>query len=752
MIFSLLRFTLSIALMIIFFEGKCITIAATPGKKRGATMEEISKNKPNRLIFEKSPYLLQHAHNPVDWYPWGEEAFEKAKKEDKPIFLSIGYSTCHWCHVMERESFEDVEVAKLMNETFVAIKVDKEERPDLDNIYMTVCQMMTGSGGWPLTIIITPDKKPFFAATYIPKETRSARIGMKELIPRIRDVWQNRRDEVLTSSEKIIGYLKQVSATSLGEELGENILDSAFENLSGRFDERYGGFGDAPKFPTPHNLTFLLRYWKRTGNEKALSIVEKTLQSMRLGGIYDHIGLGFHRYSTDSRWLVPHFEKMLYDQAMLTIAYVECYQATGKAEYKQAAQEVLTYVLRDMAASEGGFYSAEDADSEGEEGKFYVWTEEEIKRILPADEAGLAIRAFNVEKDGNFREEATGKTTGGNILHLRKPVFDLAFELGILYEELKEKLESARQKLFDAREKRPRPHRDEKILTDWNGLMIAAMAKAAQTFDNPEYANTARKAADFILLKMRNSEGKLYHRYRKGDTDSAQAEDVNGEVAIQGFLDDYAFFIWGLIEIYETDFDVKYLKVALELTEEMIKHFWDEKGGGFYFTADDSESVILRRKEIYDGATPSGNSVAMLNLLRLGRMTANTVFEEKAVQIGRAFSKEVSQSPLAYTQLMAALDFELGNPYEIVLVGNSQSADTKSMLKAIRKQFIPNKAVILRPTEIESPEIIYLADYAKDMSSIDGKTTAYVCQNYSCKQPTTDIEKMLELFDRVLGK
>ncbi|MBC8233602.1 thioredoxin domain-containing protein, partial [bacterium] len=547
-----------------------------------------------------------------------------------------------------------------------------------------------------------------------------------------------------------------------------NILDSAFENLSGRFDERYGGFGDAPKFPTPHNLTFLLRYWKRTGNEKALSIVEKTLQSMRLGGIYDHIGLGFHRYSTDSRWLVPHFEKMLYDQAMLTIAYVECYQATGKAEYKQAAQEVLTYVLRDMAASEGGFYSAEDADSEGEEGKFYVWTEEEIKRILPADEAGLAIRAFNVEKEGNFREEATGKTTGGNILHLRKPVFELAFELGILYEELKEKLESARQKLFDAREKRPRPHRDEKILTDWNGLMIAAMAKAAQTFDNPEYANAARKAADFILLKMRNSEGKLYHRYRKGDTDSAQAEDVNGEVAIQGFLDDYAFFIWGLIEIYETDFDVKYLKVALELTEEMIKHFWDEKSGGFYFTADDAESVILRRKEIYDGATPSGNSVAMLNLLRLGRMTANTEFEEKAVQIGRTFSKDVSQSPLAYTQLMSALDFELGNPYEIVLVGNSQSADTKAMLQAIREQFIPNKAVILCPTEVESPEIIHLADYTRDMasrgyfvnrfaaltdafglrSSIDGKTTAYVCQNYSCKQPTTEIEKMLELFDR----
>ena len=730
-------------------------------------MEEM-QNKPNRLIFEKSPYLLQHAHNPVDWYPWGEEAFAKAQKEDKPIFLSIGYSTCHWCHVMERESFEDVEVAKLMNETFVSIKVDKEERPDLDNIYMTVCQMMTGSGGWPLTIIITPDKKPFFAATYIPKETRSARIGMKELIPRIRDVWQNRRDEVLTSSEKIIGYLKQVSATSLGEELGENILDSAFENLSGRFDERYGGFGDAPKFPTPHNLTFLLRYWKRTGNEKALSIVEKTLQSMRLGGIYDHIGLGFHRYSTDSRWLVPHFEKMLYDQAMLTIAYVECYQATGKAEYKQAAQEVLTYVLRDMAASEGGFYSAEDADSEGEEGKFYVWTEEEIKQILPADEAGLAIKAFNVEKAGNFKEEATGEITGRNILYLKKPVFELAFELGILYEEIKEKLESARQKLFDVREKRPRPHRDEKILTDWNGLMITAMAKAAQTFDNPEYANAARKAADFILLKMRNSEGKLYHRYRKGDTDSAQAEDVNGEVAIQGFLDDYAFFIWGLIEIYETDFDVKYLKVALELTEEMIKHFWDEKSGGFYFTADDAESVILRRKEIYDGATPSGNSVAMLNLLRLGRMTANTEFEEKAVQIGRTFSKDVSQSPLAYTQLMSALDFELGNPYEIVLVGNSQSADTKAMLQAIREQFIPNKAVILCPTEVESPEIIHLADYTRDMasrgyfvnrfaaltdafglrSSIDGKTTAYVCQNYSCKQPTTEIEKMLELFDR----
>ncbi|MBM3241464.1 thioredoxin domain-containing protein [Candidatus Poribacteria bacterium] len=699
----------------------------------------------NRLIFEKSPYLLQHAYNPVDWYPWGEAAFEKAKKEDKPIFLSIGYSTCHWCHVMEKESFEDPKVAKLMNETFVSIKVDKEERPDLDNIYMTVCQMMTGSGGWPLTIIITPDKKPFFAATYIPKETRYGRIGMKELIPRVREVWKSRREEVLSSSEKIADLLKQSSITSLGEELSENILDSAYAQLSGRFDERYGGFGDAPKFPTPHNLTFLLRYWKRTGNkqpptpfgkgdEKVLHMVEETLQAMRLGGIYDHIGFGFHRYSTDAKWFVPHFEKMLYDQAMLTIAYVEGYQATGHQDYKQTAQEILTYILRDMTAPDGGFYSAEDADSEGEEGKFYVWSEEEIRRILPKGEAELAIKAFNVEEEGNFKEEATGEITGKNILYLRTPLIELASELKILPEELRERLESARQKLFDDREKRIRPHRDEKVLTDWNGLMIAAMAKAAQAFDQAEYINASKKAADFILAKMMDSRGRLYHRYREG------------EVAIQGFLDDYAFLIWGLIEIYETDFEVKYLKVALELTEEMIKHFWDEKGGAFYFTADDAESVILRRKEIYDGATPSGNSVAMLNLLRLGRIMANPEFEEKARQIGRAFSKDISQSPSVYTQMMAALDFEIGNPYEIVLVGNSKSDDMKAMLKALRERFIPNKVIILRPTEVESPEIIRLANYTKDMLSIDGKTTAYVCQNYSCKQPTTDIGKMLELF------
>ncbi|MFQ6039460.1 MAG: thioredoxin domain-containing protein [Candidatus Poribacteria bacterium] len=721
--------------MLGFFECKFITIAESLEKKREITMEEKNKRS-NRLIFEKSPYLLQHAYNPVDWYPWGEEAFEKAKKEDKPIFLSIGYSTCHWCHVMEAESFEDLEVAKLMNETFVSIKVDKEERPDLDSIYMTVCQMLTGSGGWPLTIIMTPDKKPFFAATYIPKETRYGRIGMKELIPRIAEVWKSRRAEVLNSSEKILNQLRQVSTTSPGKELDEAILDSAYENLSERFDEQHGGFGGRPKFPTPHNLTFLLRYWRRTGNERALQMVEKTLQSMRLGGIYDHIGLGFHRYSTDAVWLIPHFEKMLYDQALLTIVYAECYQATGKEEYRRTGEEILAYVLRDMTAPEGGFYSAEDADSEGEEGKFYLWSEKEIRWILPKEEAELVIRVFNVKREGNFKEEATGERTERNILHLRKPVVELASELGISPKELLKRLEIARQKLFDAREKRVRPNRDEKILTDWNGLMIAAMAKAAQAFDRPEYANAAEKAADFILAKMCDSKGRLYHRFR------------DDEVAIQGFIDDYAFFTWGLIELYEADFEVKYLKAAVELTEEMIKRFWDEKDGAFYFIADDAEHVIIRRKESYDSATPSGNSVAMLNLLRLGRMTANTEFEDKAVQIGRVFSRDVLQAPSAYTQMLSALDFALGNPYEIVIAGDSKSDDTKAMLQALRKQFVPNKAVILRPTEVESPEIIRLAAYTKDMLSMKGNATAYVCQNYSCRQPTTDIEKMLELFNK----
>jgi len=689
----------------------------------------------NRLIFEKSPYLLQHADNPVDWYPWGPEVFEKARKENKPVFLSIGYSTCHWCHVMARESFEDSEVARLMNEVFVSIKVDREERPDIDNVYMMVCQMITGSGGWPLTIIMTPDQKPFFAATYIPKERRFGRMGMLELIPRIKELWTTRRDEVLSSANEITTALQQVSQDAPGEELDETTLDLAYEQLAKRFDEQHGGFGGAPKFPTPHNFLFLLRYWKRTNTERALQMVEKTLREMRSGGIYDHIGFGFHRYSTDSHWFVPHFEKMLYDQATLAIVYTEAYQATGKEEYAQTAREIFTYVLRDMTAPEGGFYAAEDAESQGEEGKFYLWTEEEIRQVLGSEEAALIVKIFNIEEGGNFIEQVTGRRTARNILHLTKSVKELASELKMSEYDLQKRLQAMRQKLFTYREKRIHPHKDNKILTDWNSLMIVALAKGARVFDEPRYAQAARGAVDFILKNMCTSDGELLHRYR------------DEQAALPAQVDDYAFLIWGMLELYETTFKVRYLQIGLDLNRDLIKHFWDVDNGGFYSTADDGEKLLVRQKEIYDGAIPSGNSVEMLNLLRLGRITANSHLEEKAAKIGRAFSRSVKQSPSAYTQLMVAADFGVGPSYEVVIAGKSQAKDTKEMLKAIRRQFIPNKVVILRSTEQESPDIDHLAEFTKHHLSIEGKTTAYVCLNYNCRLPTTDVNKMLELLN-----
>jgi uncharacterized protein YyaL (SSP411 family) len=704
------------------------------GLLMGSSSEaDSTERRANRLINEKSPYLLQHAYNPVDWYPWGDEAFEKARKENKPIFLSVGYSTCHWCHVMEEESFENPEVARLMNEAFVSIKVDREERPDIDGVYMTVCRMMTGSGGWPLTIIMTPDRKPFFAATYIPKETRFGRMGMLELIPRVKQTWEEQKDDLLSSAERVANILGKDQGAAAGEELGEGVLSTAYGQLSRSFDDRYGGFRGAPKFPTPHNLLFLLRYWKRTDDEHALQMVEKTLQSMRLGGIYDHVGYGFHRYSTDHMWLVPHFEKMLYDQAMLAMAYTEAYQATGKSEYEETVREIFTYVLRDMTAPEGGFYSAEDADSEGEEGKFYVWTEEEIRKALPAEEADLIAKVFNVEGKGNFTEEASGQATGNNILFLGKPLSEVAGDLEIEAGNLAERVESARQKLFAAREKRARPHKDDKVLTDWNGLMIAALAKAAQVFDEPQYAEAAARSADFILEKLRDSNGRLSHRYREG------------EVAVPAFVNDYAFLVWGLLELYETTFELRYLRSAVELNDEMLKRFWDEGSGGLYFTADDAENLLFRNKEIYDGAIPSGNSVAMLNLLRLGRMTANTGLEERAAQIGRAFSMQVLQSPSAYTQLMVALDFGVGPSYEVVVVGDEGADDTDALLKAIRGKFVPNKVVLFRPAGVESPEISNLAEFTRYHKSIKDKATAYVCVNYQCKLPTTDVGEMLKL-------
>ena len=714
-----------------------ILIALFTGNLRSlSSNSEVKNMKHNRLIHEKSPYLLQHAENPVDWYAWEPEAFEKARKENKPIFLSIGYSTCHWCHVMAHESFENPEVARLMNEVFVCIKVDREERPDIDNIYMRVCRMMNfGRGGWPLTIFMTPDKKPFSARTYIPRESRHGREGMLDLIPRIKEEWDTQHADILKSADQITASLNQLSQGSTGDELDKSTLKTAYEQLSSRFSEQYGGFGNAPKFPSPQNLLFLLRYWQSTNDEKALRMVVKTLQSMQEGGIYDHIGFGFHRYSTDSHWLVPHFEKMLYDQAMLAMAYIEAYQATGKKELRETAKKIFTYVLRDMTDPKGGFYSAEDADSEGVEGKFYVWTEDEIRKVLKGEEADLIINVYNIDKTGNFRDEASGENTGANILHLEKTLTEVAFKNKTSVDELKERVEAARQKLFTARNKRIHPHKDDKILTDWNGLMIAALAKGAQVCNEPEYADAARRAADFILTDMRRPDGRILHRYR------------DGHAAILANVDDYAFLIWGLLELYETIFDVHYLQTALDLNNEMIKYFWDEQNGGFYFTADDAEELIVRQKDIYDGAIPSGNSVAVLNLFRLARITANSDLEDKANKIMLAFSKDVKSVPSGYTQMMVGLDFGIGPSYEIVIVGNPEAKDTKEMLNSLRKHFVPNKVVLLRPSDQEEPDIIRLAKFTEYQSSFDGKATAYVCLDYACKMPTTDTEEMLKLLN-----
>ena len=724
-------------ILITLFTGNLRVLSSDTEVKnmKHETADSDIKKHHNRLKLEKSPYLLQHADNPVDWYAWGPEAFEKAIKENKPIFLSIGYSTCHWCHVMAHESFEDPEVARLMNDVFICIKVDREERPDIDNIYMRVCQMMTGSGGWPLTILMTPDKKPFFAGTYIPRESQHGRLGMMDLVPRIKEVWDTQHDEILKSADKITASLNQIAHDASGPELDKSTLKTAYDQLTGRYSEQYGGFGNAPKFPSPQNLLFLLRYWQSTNDEKALRMVVKTLQSMQNGGIYDHVGFGFHRYSTDSHWLVPHFEKMLYDQAMLAMAYTEAYQATGIKEFEETAKEIFAYVLRDMTDEEGGFYSAEDADSEGVEGKFYVWTEDEIRQTLKGDEADLIINVYSIDKIGNFRDEASGENTGANILHLNKSLTEIAFKNKESVDGLKESVEAARQKLFAVRNKRVHPHKDDKILTDWNGLMIAALAKGAQAFDEPKYAEAAKRAADFILTGMRREDGRILHRYRDGHT------------AILANVDDYAFLIWGLLELYETVFDVDYLQTALDLNSEMIKYFWDEKDGGFYFTAQDAEELIVRQKEIYDGAIPSGNSVAVSNLFRLSRITANTDFEDKANKIMLAFSKDVESAPSGYTQMMVALGFGIGPSYEIVIVGNPEADDTKEMLSSLGKHFIPYKVVLLKHDDQEKADITRIAEYTEYHSSFDGKATAYVCLDFACKMPVTNTEEMLKLLN-----
>ncbi len=683
-----------------------------------------SRNAPNRLIHAQSPYLRQHAHNPVDWFPWGDAALEKAEREDKPLFVSIGYSTCHWCHVMAHESFEDPEVARLMNEAFVNVKVDREERPDLDDVYMTVCQLLTGQGGWPLNVILTPDKRPFFAATYIPKGARFGQKGMRELVPRVQQLWAEGREDVLQSAGRITEALTQTSVdNNVQDELTEAHLHAAYEELRERFDDQHGGFGSAPKFPSPHNLAFLLRYWHRTGDDEARRMAEQTLDAMRRGGVHDHVGFGFHRYSTDRQWHLPHFEKMLYDQATTALAYLEGHQATGRSAFAETARGVFAYVLRDLLAPEGAFYSAEDADSEGEEGKFYVWTDAEIRAALEADEAELVIEAFGVDPEGNYREEATGEATGRNVLHLRRE----------LTESEREVWERARQRLYEVREERARPDLDDKILTDWNGLMIAALARGAAVLGEARYAEFARQAADFLLETMRDADGGLRHRYREG------------EAGVAGFLDDYAFLGWGLIELYEATFEPHYLERALELTDRMLARFEDAERGGCYFVPPDAEDVLVRRKSFEDRAMPSGNSVAMFNLLRLARLTGRTDFEEHADRLSRAASARVNQVPIGFTHLLAALDLALGPSQEVVIVGDPDDPAAQAALQTLREAFRPRTVVVLKPSDADDAPIVDLAPFTRDMRRLDGETTIYVCQGHRCDQPTADIAAMREL-------
>jgi uncharacterized protein len=688
------------------------------------------ERKPNRLIHQKSPYLLQHAYNLVDWYPWSQEAFEKAKAENKPIFLSIGYASCHWCHVMEKECFEDEEVANLLNSAFICIKVDREERPDLDAAYMAVCQAMGRSCGWPLNILMTPKMNPFFVASYVPKNNMGGLTGLVELVPQVMDIWKLRRNELEIVGADIKSRIEAMEKRTPENELGKEVLQEAYEMLARDFDGENGGFGRAPKFLRPHSLLFLLCYWNRSGDKNALDIVEKTLRQMRLGGIFDQIGFGFHRYSTDAVWLVPHFEKMLYDQALLALAYTEAYQATAAGKFKLTAKETLEYVQRELASSEGGFYSAEDADTEGEEGKFYLWTMEEVVEALEPADADLAVHLFGLKAEGNYFDAAVGKTNGKNILHLATPLAEIAAYKGLTLDELITRLGSIRNALFEARKKRVPPAKDGKVLTDWNGLMVAALARASQVFSEPRYLQAATKTADFLLNQMRDEAGTLYHRFAKG------------ERAVEGFLDDYAFFAFGLIELYEASFEDKYLQAASALTRLMVAKFWDEKNGGFYFTEKSSEAALHRLKQVYDGAVPSGNSVALLNLLRLSLLANDSTYQNMATKLTKAFSQETQSAPEAYTFLLAGVGFAVGPSYSVLLIGDSKEKETADMLAALRKQYLPNVVVSLR-----EPDKAGLG-YEK----IEGKATAYVCRNQTCLPPTNSIEKMLEHLGLAEGK
>jgi uncharacterized protein YyaL (SSP411 family) len=684
----------------------------------------------NRLATEQSPYLQQHADNPVDWFPWGKDAFARAAELDRPIFLSIGYATCHWCHVMEKESFEDPEVAEVLNRNFVSIKVDREERPDVDAVYMTVCQMLTGSGGWPLTLFLTPDRKPFFAATYLPKNSGRGRPGLIDIGTKVGRMWRSDRDRLVDSAGGISGHLGKAFRYLSSSLPGKEIFDTACGQLESTFDRVHGGFGGVPKFPTPHRLSFLLLQGHRTGNRRAIEMVEQTLAAMRLGGIWDHVGFGFHRYATDARWFLPHFEKMLYDQALLAQVYLEAGQLSGGRLFHETAREILTYVLRDMTDAGGGFYAAEDADSEGEEGRFYVWTADEFRSAAgDPDTARRWAQILGVKENGNFSEEATGRPTGTNVLFLPRPLPDWADFFGRAESELEAEWAALREKLMAVRAKRARPLRDEKILTDWNGLMISALAAGARILQVADYGSAARKAARFVLGNMRDADGRLLHRFREG------------EAGIPAMADDYAFFIGGLLGLYRVFFDPEDLAAAVTLQQQMIEDFWDETGGGFYLTAAAEADLPVRPKELYDGALPSANSVALENLVLMSRLTGDPRWEKRAEQLAVAVAGTVVRQPTAFTRLLGGLDALTRPGWEIVIAGDLDRSDTRALIAAVEARFMPASAVVVKSRDNAKP-LERLAPYTRPMGPVDGRAAAYLCTDRTCDRPLTDPEKV----------
>jgi uncharacterized protein YyaL (SSP411 family) len=670
----------------------------------------------NRLIDATSPYLLQHAHNPVDWHPWSEEALARAQREDRPVLVSIGYSACHWCHVMERESFEDEEIAQVMNENFVCIKVDREERPDLDEVYMTAVQLMTGSGGWPLNVFLTPDLEPFYGGTYFPPENRYGKPGFKTVLLTVARAYRERRREVAETAERVRDALAKAASSAPGSEdgLDGGLIQQAIRQLSADFDAEWGGFGPAPKFPNAMAVALLLRHHYRTGSAESLEMATVTLDKMAQGGMYDHLGGGFARYSTDREWLVPHFEKMLYDNALLADVYLQAFQVTGKPFYAQVARETFDYILRDMTDERGGFHSAEDADSEGVEGRFYVWDLDEVRGILGEADAQRFAEYYGMTPGGNFE--------GRNVLHV--PEYDphTHAELGPL-----------REQLLAVRSQRERPARDDKVLTDWNGLTIGALARGYQVLGDERYRSAADRAANFLWAEMR-SDGRLLHSCRAGKSH------------ISGYLDDYAFLIQGLVDLYDATFGGIWLRRASELADEMIRLFWDSERGGFHFTPADRTDLIIRPKKLHDGATPSGNGIAALALLKLGELTGEDAYREKAEDTLKAVSGAARRAPRAFASLLLALDWHLEGSTQVVISGRAGDAATEALVEAGRKPYVPNRVLALMdPLVTPAGDPALASALTEGKPPLNGRPAAYVCRGRICLPPVTIADELSAL-------